>query len=308
MEAPSVGSVQTDDLDSLIADSLGGVQAALDSDKKVVAPAPAARNAGEALRELQQGPGRTADGEEFFANLVKTFQDENFQKTMADAMQGIDPEGAAKLPGEAAEDKGGYAAGAVVASSSSAPAASEAKSESSKPEDFLQNFLSSFDAATGADPNFEKQLTGLMTSMISSDLIVEPMQQIVDSLEPWLKSKKGLAKADRTRYEAQLRLYKQIVGLYKQNPDPLPDSAREQVQKLLNELHTLGQPPDEVMSQITPKDAEEGGESLEDFMKQMGLDQNLGTAEQELLEKLQDPEELTKVMKDMAGEEACKQQ
>jgi len=80
------------------------------------------------------------------------------------------------------------------------------------------------------------------------------------------------------------------------------------VQKLLNELHTHGQPPDEVMSQITPKDAEEGGESLEDFMKQMGLDQNLGTAEQELLEKLQDPEELTKVMKDMAGEEACKQQ
>lgn len=297
--------MEVDDLDSLIADSLGGVQAALDSDKKAVAPAPAARNAGEALRELQQGPGRTADGEEFFANLVKTFQDENFQKTMADAMQGIDADGATKLPGEAAEDKGGYAAGTVAASSSSAPAA---KSESSKPEDFLQNFLSSFDAATGADPNFEQQLTGLMTSMISSDLIVEPMQQIVDSLEPWLKSKKGLAKPDRTRYEAQLRLYKQIVGVYKQHPDPLPDPAREQVQKLLNELHTLGQPPDEVMSQITPKDAEEGGESLEDFMKQMGLDQNLGTAEQELLEKLQDPEELTKVMKDMAGEEACKQQ
>jgi len=293
--------METDDLDSLIADSLGGVQAALESDKKAVTPAPAARNAGEALRELQQGPGRTADGEEFFTNLVKTFQDENFQKTMADAMQGIETDSATKLPGECAEV-------AVAASSSSAPASSEAKSESSKPEDFLQNFLSSFDAATGSDPNFEKQLTGLMTSMISSDLIVEPMQQIVDSLEPWLKSKKGLSKADRTRYEAQLKLYKQIVGIYKQNPDPLPDSAREQVQKLLNELHTHGQPPDEVMSQITPKDAEEGGESLEDFMKQMGLDQNLGTAEQELLEKLQDPEELTKVMKDMAGEEACKQQ
>lgn len=301
--------MEIDDLDSLIADSLGGVQAALESDKKAVAPAPAARNAGEALRELQQGPGRTADGEEFFSNLVKTFQDENFQKTMADAMQGIEPDGATKLPGEGAEDKGGYAAGAVAASSSSsAPTSSEAKSGISKPEDFLQNFLSSFDAATGADPNFEQQLTGLMTSMISSDLIVEPMQQIVDTLEPWLKSKKGLAKADRTRYESQLQLYKQIVGLYKQNPDPLPDSAREQVQKLLNELHSLGQPPDEVMSQITPKDAEDGGESLEDFMKQMGLDQNLGTAEQELLEKLQDPEELTKVMKDIAGEEACKQQ
>ena len=52
-------------------------------------------------------------------------------------------------------------------------------------------------------------------------------------------------------------------------------------------------------------------------MKSMGLGDNLGAAEQDLLKKLtEDPEELTKVMKDMAGqlgeggspEEACKQQ
>merc|ERR1712194_975822 len=106
---------------------------------------------------------------------------------------------------------------------------------------------------------------------------------------------------DRKRYEDQLQMYKQILAVYKGNPDPLPDSAREEVQRLLSELHALGQPPDEVMKQITPKDAEGGDESFEDFMKTMGLDSNLGAAEQDLLKKLaEDPEELTKVMKDMA--------
>jgi len=57
---------------------------------------------------------------------------------------------------------------------------------------------------------------------------------------------------------------------------------------------------EEVMKQISPKEAEEGGESFEDFMKSMGLDQGLGAAEQDLLKKLtEDPEELTKAMNEL---------
>merc|ERR1712146_342485 len=117
--------------------------------------------------------------------------------------------------------------------------------------------------------------------------------------------------ADRKRHEDQLQMYKRILAVYKGNPDPLPDSAREEVQRLLSELHMLGQPPEEVMKQITPHEAEDG-ESFEDFMKTMGLNSDLGSAEQDLLKKLtEDPEELTKVMKEIGEgkpEEACKQQ
>eukprot|EP00931_Biecheleriopsis_adriatica_P101673 TRINITY_DN76764_c0_g1_i1.p1 TRINITY_DN76764_c0_g1~~TRINITY_DN76764_c0_g1_i1.p1 ORF type:complete len:323 (-),score=106.64 TRINITY_DN76764_c0_g1_i1:226-1107(-) len=293
--------MEADDLDSLIADSLGGVQSALEGERKAPAAEPAGRSAGEAVKELQQGPGRTDGqpaGEAFFSDLVKSLQDEGFQKAMADAMQGVDD---SKPAG------GGYGAEAPAVASSSSVAGSADSSE-----DFLQNFLKSFDNAVGSDSNFEKQLTNLMASMLSPELITEPLQQIADLLEPWLKNKKGLAKAERNRYEAQLRLYKQILDVYKQHPDPLPDSAREQVQRMLQELHQYGALPEEVMSQITPKDAEEGSESFEDFMKSMGLDSNLGTAEQDLLKKLEEnPEELTKVMKDMAEgmpDEACKQQ
>jgi len=96
----------------------------------------------------------------------------------------------------------------------------------------------------------------------------------------------------------------------------LPDGAQQEVHRLLAELHTLGEPPADVMKGIAPKEAADGDESFEDFVKSMGLGDNLGAAEQDLLKKLtEDPEELTKVMKDMAGkldgespEEACKQQ
>merc|ERR1712087_949818 len=217
--------------------------------------------------------------------------DDEFQNAMSKVLQGLDDGGTAGIESEPTK-----------ASSSS----------DNGVEDFLQNFLKSFDGAVGQDGNFEKSLSTLMTSMLSNDLICEPLQQIADTLEPWLKNQKGLSAADRKRYEDQLAMYKKILAVYKGNPDPLPDSAREEVQRLLSELHALGQPPEEVINKITPKDADGSDESFEDFMKTMGLDSNLGAAEQDLLKKLaEDPEELTKVMKDMAQglpDEGCKQQ
>jgi hypothetical protein len=288
-----VGGMEVDDLDNLIADSLSGVQSAQEADRSQTAPV--VRSAGEAVRELRQVPksdgvdGDDAPNEELFTNLVNTLQDDGFQKAMAEALRGT-----------------GGGAGEIAA----APVATA--SDDNGVEDFLKSFMKSFDTAVGSDANFDKEITSMMTSMLSNDLICEPLQQIADNLEPWLKSQKSLSAADKNRYEEQLRLYKKIISVYKDSPDPLPESAREEVQRLLADLHGLGQPPEEVMKQITPKETEEGGESFEDFMKSMGLDQGLGTAEQDLLKKLtEDPEELTKAMKEMAdgmGSDECKQQ
>ena len=71
-------------------------------------------------------------------------------------------------------------------------------------------------------------------------MLREPLQQIADQLEPWLKNQKGLTAAEQTRYEAQLRMYKQILTVYRGSPDPLPEPARVEVQRLLSELHKLG--------------------------------------------------------------------
>lgn len=295
--------MEADDLDNLITDSLAGVYSALEGERK--APPAPTPSVGEAVRDLQSGPARSdgPPGDEFFSSLVKTFQDEKFQKVMAEALQGNDVGGGAAKPASEA---------AALPAAASAAASGGSGDGEAGVEDFLQNFLSSFDNAVGSDGDFEKSLNGLMTSMLSNNLICEPLQQIADQLEPWLKNQKGLTAAEQTRYEAQLRMYKQILTVYRGSPDPLPEPARVEVQRMLSELHKLGQPPDEVMRQIQPKEAEEGGESFEDFMKSMGLDNNLGGAEQDLLKKLsEDPEELTKVMKDMAEglpDEACKQQ
>jgi len=296
--------MEADDLDNLIAESLTGVETALEGDRKAAATETATTSAGEAVKELQQGPGSAEDGvpsEVFFGNLVKSFQDENFQKSMAAALQISDE----KEP----------AAALALASGPTTPAA--ASNSDAGVEDFLSNFMKSFESAVGSDEGFANSLSTLMTSMLNKDVIVEPLQQIADALEPWLRDQKGLASGDRTRYEAQLKLYKDIIHVYASvDNDNIPDSAKQEVNRLLAELHTLGEPPAEVMKQIAPKEAENGDESFEDFVKQMGLGDNLGTAEQDLLKKLtEDPDELTKVMKDMASkldsdapEEACKQQ
>lgn len=298
--------MEADDLDNLIAESLTGVQSALEADRKqATVPEATSSTAGEAVAALQQG--LRSDGklepvpnEEFFSNLVKSFQDDKFQKAMAEALQISDAEKESVVTG---------------APGGSVP--SEAVAEDSKVEDFLANFMKSFEKATeGGGDAFSKQMNQLMTSMLSPSLLTEPLQQIVSAFEPWLNAQKGLTASDRSRYEAQIKLYKDIIAIYKRSPDPLPDEVQKEVQVLLTELNTHGPPPDEVMKQIAPKEAEEGDDSFEDFMKSLGLDENLGSAEQDLLKKLtEDPEELTKVMQDMAGklgdgasDEACKQQ
>jgi len=304
--------MEDNELDSLIADSLSGVQAALDGDRKAAASSDSGRSADQAVRDLQQGVGKgeaPPPGEDFFKDLVKTFQDENFQKAMAEAMQQTAEQPAESKPSPDSQPQ--LTAGAEAASAP-APATAVASSSPGESEDFLQSFMKSFEQAASSDGDFEKQLGNMMSSMLSSDLLTNSMQQIADGLEPYLKTKKGLSKADRTRYEAQLRLYRSIVGVYKTHSDPLPDSAREQVQAMLEELQKLGNPPDEVMEKIVPKEVAEGGESFEDMMKNMGLDGPMSTADQDLMKKLaDDPEELTKVMKEMTAgmsEEACKQQ
>jgi len=327
-----------DDLDNLIADSISGVQSAVDGERKAASAAvgtgaaPGSQEwAKEAVRELQQGPSK-AEGEaggqpseELFNSLVKTFQDEAFQKVMAEALQGKDMTGSAEVlaaletGGDNTAAEAGDAAGSTQAAapstvgpSAASGATAAAPSSGGSSESFLQNFFNSFDKAVGADSGFESSLESLMTSMLPNELICEPLEQISAALESWLKTQKGLPQAERARYEAQLRLYKQILGLYRSRPDPLPEDAQAEVQRLFEELSGLGQAPDEVMREIKPKMSEDGGENFEDFFKSMGLDNNIGPAEQDLLKKLsEDPEELTKVMKDMAdglSDEACKQQ
>mmetsp|Transcript_63774 Transcript_63774/g.183359 ORF Transcript_63774/g.183359 Transcript_63774/m.183359 type:complete len:329 (-) Transcript_63774:137-1123(-) len=326
-----------DDLDNLIAESIGGVQSALESERKAASTSSvsaAIGNAGtsqewakEAVRELKEAPvpgDGQVPGEDFFAQIAKTFQDESFQKAMADALKGVDPEGvdlatSAPVSGKSAAAPtalpaahAGPAASLAPAPASAASSSSAAAASDGNAEEFLSKFMQSFDKAVGGDESFEKSLGTLMPAMLSHELICEPLEQISSKLEPWLKSKTGLSQSERSRYETQLRMYKHILQVYRSSPDPLPDDAREEVQRVLTELHSLGQLPDDIMQQLAPKDAAPGDQSFEDFMKSMGLDNSLGSAEQDLLKKLsEDPEELTKVMKDMAEglpEEACKQQ
>jgi len=331
---------------------LAGVQPALDADTKAAKAAPesAPTSAGEAVKELQSGPARSDDDknkELFFSNLVKHFSEDKFQQSMCNALDIKDEKvmkkgsivkivglkGAPHLNGERGRceewladkerwvvklEKEGEGKKTVKAENlelleeTSSVSGQAANADVS---DFLGNFMKSFQQAVGGDPEFAQRMNSVMATMCPKSLIYEPVKQMADAYEPWLKEQTGLSSADRSRYESQMKLYKEIVNTFNScDSDQLPEDMQEKVQSLFQEIHALGDPPAEMMKKMEPKEAGEGEDSFEDFVKSMGLNENLGAAEQDLLKKLtEDPEELTKVMKEMSDQvgddpEACKQQ
>jgi len=316
---------EVDDLDDLIADSLGGVQSAHAGEKQAAKPAAEAAApqtwAKEAVRELKE-EGARAGGEagegDFLSTLVKTLQDESFQKELVAEVAAAKGGG-----GEAASGSGARsskAGGAAASSSSSAIGPALPPAGDAAAEDVMQNLLKSFSqVASGEGGDFEKGLETLMTSMMSPELLTDPIKKLVGGLEDYLKgdSAKGASQEDITRYENQLRVYNEVLRVYRDASSPLPDIAREEVTRLLQEIQTYGQPPEEVqkLASVPGLGGPDGpdGDNFEEFAKALQLSE----ADQDLVKRLQeDPEELTKALgeltqnMDMGGmaEEACKQQ
>merc|ERR1712064_267459 len=104
--------------------------------------------------------------QELFSNLMKSFQDDTFQKAIAETLAAT--EGSAP-PSQAAAAPQLDSAPAASSSAQSTTSKSETPDPSAK--DFLQNTLKSFEDAMSNDPNFTKSLSSLMTSMLSNDLM-----------------------------------------------------------------------------------------------------------------------------------------
>lgn len=286
------------DLDNLIADSLGGIESALETEKRDTDKNASQKSAGalekDAVKELRQEPsdGDMSYNEEFFSKLVETFQDPGFQTSMSQLM---------------------HSSGDAQSSSADA-SASSANGTAAGTEDLLKGFMESFEKVVDNDKDFGKQMEALMSGMLSKDILCEPLEQIAKHLGPWLdENRSTLSTADAARYDNLLRLYQKIAGIYRSCPDELPEEAKMEVQRLLQEAQQYGSPPPEVMAKIVPQDAGDDEESFEDFVKQMGLDKGLGQQEQDILKKIsEDPEELTKVLSEMTEEmknnQDCKQQ
>merc|ERR1719491_2814505 len=50
------------------------------------------------------------------------------------------------------------------------------------------------------------------------NLIPEPLRELAYAFEPWLRKQEALTNSEMIQFEAQLRLYKKIVAVYKDNP------------------------------------------------------------------------------------------
>eukprot|EP00397_Hematodinium_sp_SG-2012_P054389 GEMP01065547.1.p1 GENE.GEMP01065547.1~~GEMP01065547.1.p1 ORF type:complete len:335 (+),score=88.18 GEMP01065547.1:135-1139(+) len=181
--------------------------------------------------------------------------------------------------------------------------------------DFFDNFMKAFEGAMDNDDNFSKSMEFLMSGMLSTNVLCDSLRQIAEQLEPFLHTNKCTPQ-DRERYEQQLRLYKEILVVYEDAPTDVSPEQMEIVNKKLQELQNYGLPPQEIMDKLKGSEdkPEEGDDSFEDFVKNMGLGQGLGEQEQEMIKQLSsNPKELEQIMSEMAKEikstdEPCKQQ
>lgn len=160
------------------------------------------------------------------------------------------------------------------------------KTSETKSSDDVDEILKKLgNTSSGSDSNPAADITNMMESLLSTDTIMESMELLSVELDAYLgdpESVRSLSEADLKRHNAQLVIYKQLAVLYKEHPKAVDDASTPQgqdTQRLLDELQTLGSPPNAVieklmMEQLSGLNSESGSSDMikefEEFMKQAG--------------------------------------
>eukprot|EP00029_Vermamoeba_vermiformis_P003916 TRINITY_DN14450_c0_g1_i1.p1 TRINITY_DN14450_c0_g1~~TRINITY_DN14450_c0_g1_i1.p1 ORF type:complete len:316 (-),score=85.53 TRINITY_DN14450_c0_g1_i1:18-965(-) len=102
----------------------------------------------------------------------------------------------------------------------------------------------------------DDQLSGMvenvMKQLISKDILYEPMKEMQTKYPQWLSDNKSkLSAEDYQRYVQQYEYVNKIVHSYNTNPNYF-----DEVVNLMQAMQECGQPPEELMQQMSP----EGGE------------------------------------------------
>lgn len=104
----------------------------------------------------------------------------------------------------------------MQASGESATAAATAEGS----EDFMAEMLRQMGGEGGLEGNeedFSKMLLGMMEQLTNKDILYEPMKELNDKFPEWMeKHKDTISQEDRTRYELQEGLVKEIVGKFEE--------------------------------------------------------------------------------------------
>eukprot|EP00934_Nitzschia_sp_Nitz4_P007671 Nitzschia sp. Nitz4//scaffold38_size140716//110198//111094//NITZ4_003162-RA/size140716-augustus-gene-0.127-mRNA-1//1//CDS//3329550123//7661//frame0 len=140
-------------------------------------------------------------------------------------------------------------------------------------EDDADALLRAMEQEFGALDDFgsEELVDGMMSQLLSKDLMYEPMKDVADKFPEWLEANKSkLSASDYQKYEKQYESFKKVVKQYETNPDDFGS-----LMELMQEVQEYGQPPADIVNELAP-----GLELGEDGMPKVNpLDQMLGNGD-----------------------------
>ncbi|KAI7896491.1 Pex19 protein family-domain-containing protein [Mucor mucedo] len=101
---------------------------------------------------------------------------------------------------------------------------------------------------------FEGVLEGMMSQLMSKELLYEPMKDLSQKYPAWLKEHKDTAdKADYEKYTQQHAICQQIVAKYEAPDfDEKNEVQGKKIMDLMTKMQDLGQPPAELLDEMAP--------------------------------------------------------
>jgi peroxin-19 len=103
-----------------------------------------------------------------------------------------------------------------------------------------------------SDDQLSGMVENVMKQLISKDILYEPMKEMQAKYPKWLADNKSKVSAeDYQKYVQQYEYVNKIVNSYNTNPNYF-----DEVVNLMQAMQECGQPPEELMQQMSPEGAE----------------------------------------------------
>lgn len=147
-------------------------------------------------------------------------------------------------------------------------------------DEFFKSLMGSdgqdFDANDPAA--MEKMMQNMLGSVMSKEILYEPLKEIADKYPGWLESNRDSVPADELhKYEQQLECFLKILKLFDDGQDQSPE-----LMELFQEMQKYGQPPPEIASELLPGMDDSAGPN-----PFAGLDPNAPDFDAKAMEQLQ---------------------
>lgn len=101
---------------------------------------------------------------------------------------------------------------------------------------------------------FEGVLEGMMSQLMSKDLLYEPMKDLARKYPDWLEKNKEKTKpGEYESYQKQYGICQQIVATYEAPDfDEKNETQGKKITDLMTKMQELGQPPAELLDEMAP--------------------------------------------------------